>query len=607
MPSLLIPLAALVAAGVAWRARPSVVLGVVVGTVLLVPAGTVLPNGISSLPTVPRLVVLAALAGLVVRVRRGEAPAAIFRPTPVTVALLAFLAVALVDGVAQADRAIPVATQLGSLFVVVDQVVLFVVALALLRLTGAWCGARVVAGCLLAFAAVAALEHVTGSSWGAFLLRHTSQARSYSAAAPLELRAGRTRVRSGAQYALDYGWMVAALLPMLAVAASRARHRVRTFALVAATGLVAMTVVWSYSRSAIAGLVAGPLVAWLASGLDRRLGRLVLAGLTVGLAVYLVLPDVSTPLAASVDSGTIDVRLDRIPVAFDAVGRDRLTGVGFNGLDELGVLAADNGALLVYAELGAIGAAVVLLLFATTILGAVRGVRGAPDGDRPVAAAALAGVVVTAGALFSFDLLSIAQPAQVLWLLAALATASAPALAGAPAVRWPPSPRWAIVPVAALAVGIAMFALAPRPASAQRVVETVTAAHSAGPGTDLLLGRTLAATACQVATRAGAEADLDVRCRTWPGDGAFLLRVAGPSPAALDRLPPVLEAMRAAVPSATVTPLGGIDRRPPAWAGTAPVWCPLLALGALLLLPARPRRSGQDPDASGVRSLALAG
>jgi hypothetical protein len=61
------------------------------------------------------------------------------------------------------------------------------------------------------------------------------------------------------------------------------------------------------------------------------------------------------------------------------------------------------------------------------------------------------------------------------------------------------------------------------------------------------------------------------------------------------------------VPSATVTPLGDIDRRPPAWAGPAPVWCPLLALGALLLLPERPRRSGQDPDASGVRSLALAG
>lgn len=603
MPGYVVALGALTLVAVAAFAPPRWALGTLLATLLLVPATLAIPNGLTPLPTVGRVVTLAALAALAVRVRHGRLLAAPgqdapFASTPVHLALGAWLVAAYLAGVVAATPTTPPATTAYAYVGLLEQAGVFVAVLGLLRVVGdtRWM-LRLLAVLLLASVAVALVEHVSGRSFGQTLFAGLPSQAGTDAAHPLEGRLGDVRVRAGAEFALEFGWITAALVPTLTAVWVLARRRLTvTVAAAAALLATATAIYWSYARSAPVGVGVGLLVLAAGSRHRRALAVALAVAAAVGVAVLLA-PSLLDVYQASVAQGSLDVRAQRLPVVLGLVAAHPFTGLGLGGLVPLGLSETDSSYLQAYAETGAVGLAVLLVTLATAVAVAARGLAARDPLARVAPAAALGGALALLVGAGAFDALDVLGSARLFWVLVAVAVAAAEPHVGPLRARLPRlRPTRLALPVAGAALGAVVFALTPRPAAASYLLSTLPVSRETGGYDPVTAGRTLVGTACGAARAWAADRPVRVDCRdTFQGAGTATLRIQAASLAGLRRdtgaLGAVLvrDARLRYLRAAPVQP-GRVSR--PSWAGTAPAVGAVVGAGAALLLPSRRRRRG---------------
>jgi hypothetical protein len=589
MPAAGILLLAGAAAVYGVRAPVARALALLVGVTILVPATLVVPNGVSSYPTLGRVVLVAVAANLVRRYRAGELQLGVLRLTPVHAALGVLVFVSLVCGVALAAPATSTEAAVGTFLGVLEQLAFFTVVLVAIRvLDDPKRVLRIVGAVVAVSALIATVEHLTGSAWGHFLFRGLAGQQGTNPARPLELRSGEGRVRAGAQFALQFGWVSIALVPSLFVAALVDRRRARWWLGLAA--LVVLTVVWSASRSAFPGLALGLVVLWVASGFHRRVGAALLGGVLVVLLAVALVPSLTHRLDRNADEGSIQSRTEKVPAVLAFVSSDPWTGLGHNGLDPTGIRSTDNSFLLAYAETGVIGAVAFGVVLVTALGFALRGLPDDPPDVRLVHAAAVGGAVALVAGGFAFDAFSLQGSTGPFWLLVALALACGEYTAGPYQPRRLPAARL-LLPAFGLVAGLVVLVAAPTHAVRNLRFDALPASSiAAGQDDQLVLGRRLVASGCPVAEGVARELGATPYCRELDVPGSFLLRLEAPSSATVEV---AAKEARAAVDQVLdeveVADVDGLHRGRPSGATTAPLSGLLAGAALAAFVPARRR------------------
>lgn len=600
MPETAVTLIALAAAVAVFRLRPLPVLGILAFAAFLVPSPLFVPHLHSSYLTVQHLLVLAGVLRLLLVAEDRRAARASLRPTPALVALLALVAYSGLVGIGFAPDSGVLGYAGYRLLDLLDQVGFLVVCLALVRQVADLRRVlAVAAGAVVASSLIAVLEHATGGSYGHWLFSHLPDQSRTDAAYPLTPRQGSPRVRAGAEFALQFGWMSAMLLPALIAVALGARHRGRVLWAVGGTALVTIGIYWSFTRSAL-GAVVFIIAALGLLARNRRLGGLAAAMVGAALVAYLVVPEVGHHLSESADTGAVEVRSQRLAPIFHAVAAHPFRGLGLGDLVSAGFQTTDNSLLLEYAELGAIGATLLFVLFVAAAVQTGRGLLLPDPGDRMVAAACTTGVLAFGAGAMAFDAFTLLQDDHVLWLLVAVGTVLTERR-GRP-VRLPrPAPALAVTltAVGLLGGGVAAW-VAPFHAAQDYEFTTLTAAQETVSYDPVTAAEAFIHAVCVEATTTralGPHAKVDC-VDSFGAAGVGQIRLQAPTRAALARAEAALVADLhgpGRLPTVRLLALDPVATGQPTVARTAPVWAPLLVLGLLTFVPWRPVPAAPPP------------
>ena len=582
-------------AGLALLARPPVALSALLVALLLVPAPLVVPNGVSSLPTFGRVVLVAALAGLLRCTHRTRRTEEVLRIGPVHLGLAALVLTTAVVGVGLAAALTDPAASLAGLVGVVEQALTFVVVLGWARLVGPPVLARALVAVLAVLVLIGVVEQVTGWSWGAFWFTGIGSQQGLDAAGGLAVRAGMPRVRAAAEFALEYGWVLAALAAVpLAVATVRI-GRTR-WAHVALTGLAALGIVLSVTRTAAVGVAVVVLLVVVLRR-DHALTGIALAGVAVAAVVLLSLPDLGG-LSLAVDEGSVTARTQRLPEVLALAGTRPLVGLGLAGLDPFGLPTTDATFLLAFAEVGVVGLGVLLGAVAVPVLHAARAAVGRDEvRSRHLAAAAAVGMVALVAGSLVYDAFSLGLSARTFWVLAALGWVAAgpprtwdvrPVLAPAP---------WRRVPLVVAVMGLgALTLLPPTGVSTTLQVATIAPLEEALAGYDpVAFGQPRIQVACELFDRAAeAVPGTAVSCRDPErAAGVAEVRITAPDADAVAALRDRVAAPAGrALPDMVVRVIDPVAPTPPSVGRLAWVWLGLAGGLVIMLvdLPLRPRR-----------------
>lgn len=587
--ALLVVAGALAAA--AALARPQAALGVVLGTLVLVPGSVPLPAGPGAL-TVHRLVVLAALAGLLRRALLREVPWRVFALPPVASRFVLVAGLLAVVGVGLLQPTTLPAAASRSWVGLAFPLVVLVVVVALARAAdrpGA--GVTALALAVVGSAVIAVAEHATGSSYTRFWYRAVPELLLSDPAQVLARRGGQVRVRGAADFTLAYAWATAACLPLLVVATTRLRGAARA-ALLAALPLVLLAVVWTYSRSVVLPMVVAVVLVVLVVVRDRLVQAVTVAVVAVGTALVLATPSLLRDFTVEADRGSIDVRVDRLPAVFDLASGHPFRGLGLSGLASLGVPTTDSSYLLGYAEVGALGLAALVALLLAGCAAAYGGMRAVDRPARAVSVAAGTGALLLVLGALSFDAFTTPSTAELFWVLVALGLVAGERGGARPLSGLPVLARVGGV-LGLLVVGLVVRAAAPDHVAQTWQFETLQpyVATALAPS---YTGVQLRSTACDVV-----EADLRgtrsvaMSCRPLgDGPGQGLLRLQARDAAGLRALALREVAVIRRVPTLerlVLVPRGPAEEGTPAALRTAPVWLPVAGLVWLLPVPRRRR------------------
>jgi hypothetical protein len=479
--------------------RPALTLSVLLGSVLLLPATMVLPYSPTAALTSLRLVELGAVVGVI---RAGRAPA---RGVPhVLVPLLAFGVAACITGIALADPRVDPVQASYAWLTVLDEVVVALVALLLVRFLRTPDVVAILALGAALCAGVGLFEWATGTSWARTVLQAGHPGQNDVAAMVLEHRDGHVRVRGATEFALAYGWLMAALLPVAAVAwlAVRGWFGVPVRIVLAGIGpAVLLAVYLSRGRSPLAAALAVAVIL-LALLAPRRTPYMVLLAVLLAGGVYWVGPDLLHKLSPSVDQGSVDTRVHRLPHVLELAAARPFQGTGFTGVQLFGPGFVDSSYLQIYVEAGAVAVTLFLIALAAPVLGVARGVwRGLEDSDALLALACGLGMVTLGvGAVF-FDAFTTLSTCLTFWLLAGTGLVAAERRAGPlrrPRLLEALTPARLLVVAVAVGVGFGVRALAPTHATGSAVYAAVnlkTQVISDPAGVE----RILVTTTCQAA------------------------------------------------------------------------------------------------------------
>jgi hypothetical protein len=483
----------------AAHGRPLITLSVLTATVLLVPATMVLPGSPVAALTGSRLVELACVVGALRAPRRQGG----VRVPLTLLPLVVYAGVALVTGVAFASTQVDPVSATYAWFGTGEMVLVVLLALSLAR--------RLPASQLLVVLAVAGVvtalvglgEWLTRESWARYVLRAAQPGVGGVPAQPLEHRSGDVRVRGATEFALAYGWLMAALVPVV-VAATLVKARigvVMRVLVVAGVPAVLAAVFLSRGRSPLlAALVL--LAAVLALLVPRRPAFLLLLGvLVLGSAVWLG-PDVVHRLSPSVDQGSVDIRVHRLPHVLDLAAANPFRGTGLTGIQVFGTGFVDSSYLQVYVESGVLAVVLFVIALVAPLVSVLRGVLLGRGGDDWLLAMATFGGMsaLVVGAAF-FDAFTTLSSTRLFWLLVGVALVAAERCIDPverPGWRQVLQPARLALVLAAIGVGLVARALWPGHATATALIQTVdtkTAMLSQPAG----LSRTLDTTVCQAA------------------------------------------------------------------------------------------------------------
>ncbi|MDX6217812.1 MAG: hypothetical protein QOG99_3396 [Frankiales bacterium] len=570
---------------------PGRALAVVLATLVLVPGTLPFPGGPGIL-TIHRVVVLAALLGLVRRCAVRELPWTVLRPPPVAYRLALLLGVLAVLGVALLQPTTDPGAASRSWEAFVAQLVVLVVVLALVRAAGTLgAGALPLAVAVAVSAAIGVIEHLTQNSYARVWYRLVPSLLTSDPAQVLATRGGHVRVRAAADFTLAFAWGTAACLPLLLAVATLHRGRVRRVLLLSAP-VVVLALVWAYSRSVV--LPAAIAVVGLAAvSRDRRVQVLTAVALGLGGLLVLDSPNLQRDFSVAVDTGSIDVRLARLPAVAQVAASHPFRGVGLSGLSSLGIPTTDSTYLLGYAEVGAIGVAVLGAVLLAGFGSAGRAVLSGDHAERLLAMAFGGGALLLIVGAVSFDAFTTASTAELFWVLVAFGIALAErsvVMRRRPALK----PDARVLGVAALlGLGLLLRTTASSHVAQEWQFETLTpAVNTAGAPT--YTGVQLRTSACRLLDeRLQRRPGLAVDCRAAPDDapGQTLLRLEAPNSYTLREL--TLEAVSAIRSVPGLEQVALVSRGPevrgrPSGLRTAPA--SLLAFGLVLLLPVPGRR-----------------
>ncbi|MGH3744239.1 MAG: O-antigen ligase family protein, partial [Mycobacteriales bacterium] len=534
MPAIAVVLLALAGAAAVFRLRPLAALTVLGLAAVLVPAPLTVPHLHTSYATVQHVLVFAGAARLAfVREDRVAARAAL-RPTPVLVALTLLLAYSAVVGIGFSPDAGILGYSSFRLLDLVDQLAFLVVCLALARRVG---DVRqvlgVAAAAVLVSTLIAVAEHATGGSYGHWLFSRLPGQAGTDAAFPLTPRQGSPRVRAGAEFALQFGWMSAMLLPALIVVALRA-SRARVVWAAAGTALVVLGIYWSFTRSALGAVVIVVLVLGVLAR-DRRLGTLTAGICAAAIVTYLVVPSVGGHLSTSADAGSIDVRSQRLAPIMHAVAAHPFRGLGLGDVVSAGFHTTDNALLLEYAELGAVGATLLFVLFAAAVVQTGRALALPDPRDRLVAAACTTGVLTFGAGAMTYDAFTLLQDVHLLWLLVAVATVLAERRGRQVRLPRPALPVVVATGAVAVVAGVVVAAVVPMHAAQDYEFTTLTATHETLGYDAVTPAEALIDTVCgQVTALRTLGPHVSVDCvNSFGAAGVGHVRIQAPSRAAL--------------------------------------------------------------------------
>lgn len=578
------------AAGLALAAflrPPLTALVVLAGTVALVPGSLPLP-GAPGVLTVHRLVMLAAGAGLVRQCRRQELPWEVLRPPALVWRLLLVVGVVGVLGVGLLQPHTDASAAARNWQALAVQAPFLLVWVALVRACDdVLTGAAVLVAVTLVSGTIALMEAATGTSYARLWFHAVPGLLTTDQAQVLATRGGHVRVRAAADFTLAFAWVTAAVVPLLLVLAAL-RRRTRPLLLAVGLPVLVVAVVLTYSRTVVLPLL---LLVVLLGVVLRDTGIRLAAAAVLGAAVVVLVasPRLAGQFTTAVDIGSIDVRVQRLPVIGSLVAGHPWTGLGISGLASQGIAATDSSYLLSYAEVGVLGLAAFVAVLVGAVGESLLAVRSAVRAERLVALAAALGLVLLAAGTFTFDTFSAPAAAETFWLLAALGLV---AQDGQPA-PWRLGHRLRLGAVAAaFVVGLLLRTAAPTHVAQTWQFESLLP-YPATVAAATYTGTEIRTTFCKLAKEAVRPAALTCQAiGDAPGQG--LLRLEADTADGL-------RAQQRRVISATssvrqlswlrLMPRGPSLTGTPTGMRTAPGWLPVLVAVLVLPLPGRRVRS----------------
>jgi O-antigen ligase/polysaccharide polymerase Wzy-like membrane protein len=569
---------------------------VFLAVIVLVPATLIIPNGITHHLSTPRLAVGALALRVIIGVRRGEVSADVLRPTPVHLAFYLFLAIALVNGVLLASPQTSVTATVDAWLTVVEQFLVFVVVLAVARAVDDKRRLfRIFIALIGVSTLIAVFEHFTHVSWSRALLLHVPGQGSTIATFPLEQRGGGVRVRAAYQFSLAYGWVGAMVLPVVTVAAVRSRRwLVRALPLV-----LLVTVYWSNSRSAFAGIGAAAVVL-LVAGRERTISRAVVVALVIGGLLWIAVPSIRGSFQGSAQSGSTRVREQRLPEITAIVKNHAYAGLGLTGLVALGFPSTDAIYVLYYAELGVIGLVGFVVLLVVLLVYSSAGLRGPPSPERVFATAVFGALVAAVIGAAAFDLFTESGPADLFWVIAALGVVFAERdreLLPTVRVWWR---RLAVAPLGLL-VGLLLAHTAPTHADLVTPFDALPLQRVVTEGGGTFLGDIKRNTVCGIASRIPLPDKAQLSCEPWgaaPGFGQ--LRVDAPTLAGARKGTEAVTSLITTADSGVRYHSSMTETGRPTWARTAPVSFGIGFFLVAVLCPLPPSRRAVRTRASGA-------
>jgi hypothetical protein len=578
MGALAVDLLAVVLALTALYARPRVILGVLIGTVLLIPSTLIAPHLHTQYATVNHIVIGAAALRLAAMARRGAMARAAFRATPLHLALALLAATWAFAGIVFAPQTLVTVTAEQRMVGLAFVIAFFILTLALLReIDDPWLVMRMLTGALAVTAVIAVIERLTGDSYGHWLFATAGHPGPTDAAHVLETRAGHVRVRASGEFALAYAWIAVMLLPVATIVAVRMRRWL--WVGVPVVALVVLAIYFTYSRSAAAAVPVA-LVLLFVGVRDRRTLAVAAATVVASLTLFLADPTVRHHLSLATDQGSVGIRFQRLPPILDAVAHHPFLGLGLGGLQSIAVTTTDNFYLSAYGETGAVGAAVLVVLCVTALAQTIRGLTVRDAIRRSVITASVIGFIgFLASGLFD-DALLLGQPAQLAMLLLAMAVATAEPELGFAVLPKFSAPRVVFLTAAGALVGLTAFLLAPTVVSQERGFTTVSPLGVAVTGGGAV-GPALIGTICDLSSAVATTLpQTHIDCRDdFTGAGLGTLRVSSPSTAQ------TLEAYTALTQAAhEAYYLGNFQTQPtgPPISARASAWKTAPATGAVL-------------------------
>ncbi len=508
--------------------RPTAILGLLISSMMFIPATLVAPHMLTSYATVNHVLIGAAAVRLAVMAKQGGR-AKLFTATPVHLALAMLVVAWVADGLAFAPPSGIPTVALQRLVNLAFVAGFFVVTLALCRLIdNPRFVVRTIVVTFTLTALVALLEHLTKQSVGEHLFNLAGESGSTTASHVLETRAGHVRVRSSAEFALAYAWLAIMVLPFVTMSALRMRRWVITGGLLLLVTFAA--IYWTYARSAAAAV---PVVFILLAVflIERRVILLAATGVLAAAGLFFFDPTIRQHLSLHTDVGSVGVRFQRLPPILDAVSHHAWLGLGIGGLQTIGVPTTDNFYLYAYGDTGAVGAAILVVVCVTALLQVGRGIRVKDTYRRTVVVACLVGSIAFLVSGVVEDALLLSQPAELAMLLVALATATMePELGTALMPKWSFRRIVFFGAIGSLA-GFGAMLLAPVTVSQQRQFSTVSPQRNTGQYDAVTSGTLLIATVCQVASDMQPSLhDVHISCLDdFLAAGVGTMRISSPS------------------------------------------------------------------------------
>lgn len=604
MHNAVIATAAVLLFGVVVFARLRVGFVITVASTILVPGSLPVHNPLTTHALFSRVLIVALAIRLLFAMRAGEVPRWTVRWTTVHTAFVVFIGSLFVAGVIFADSSVRTGPMTDAVYLLVDQFVFFAVALACVRAIGdlRWV-LGVVAAVLMVSAGIGIIEHFTHGAWGHFLYGRV--AAGVPASQSLITRLDNVRVRAGAEYSLQYGWVTAMLLPALLAWLGTRRTEVRKWTALAigAIGFVLLAEYWSFSRTSLAAFPVVALVTTLASR-NRRLIILSGAGLVLGVLLFATIPALQHGFVG-LPSGPVDVRTARLPVILQIGLYHPLRGIGLGGLASYGLPNTDSSYLQLYGDGGIIGLVTGFALLVTAGVCSLRGLRSTDPIARLAAAGGLAATLAMLVGGVAYDALRSLSSSRPFWLLIAVAVVASERVAG-PLPALVRRPRRLVVGtlVGAEVVGLVIFALTPVHYAIQYQFQTVSTLREALPSNPVIIGTTFINTVCDVVTGVKSEhREASFDCRDLKqAAGVGQLRVQAGSASQVRAL--VADVQDSVATNhfidLSLAAQTGIRSGRDTGLAWAPFWLPAGALLALFLLPPVRRH---DDNGDGARRV----